>query len=145
MLAPIYNAAKHALNGFVRSLAPLEKEMGIRVVAVAPGVIKTPLWTENPDKLRLIAEDDEWVTPEFVAENMVKLVEEEEIGIHTLSGGTTMVKVEGGFILEVCKHLRQVEQYNDPGPRIGGKSVSNMSIAQKEILERLRTKGWGVI
>jgi 3-hydroxybutyrate dehydrogenase len=43
---PLYNASKHAISGFVRSLRGLEKRFGIRVSAVAPGLIKTPLWTE---------------------------------------------------------------------------------------------------
>jgi 3-hydroxybutyrate dehydrogenase len=39
---PIYSATKHGLNGFVRSLAELDQKVGIRVTAIAPGIIKTP-------------------------------------------------------------------------------------------------------
>ena len=53
----------------------------MRVTAVAPGVIKTPLWTENPDKLRLVAKEDQWVTPEFVAEVMRSLIEQEIVEV----------------------------------------------------------------
>jgi len=35
--APLYCATKHAMVGFVRSLAELEKLEGIKVCAVAPG------------------------------------------------------------------------------------------------------------
>jgi len=42
---PIYVASKHAMNGFIRSLADLDARLGIRVNGVAPGIIKTPLWT----------------------------------------------------------------------------------------------------
>lgn len=66
---PIYNATKHAINGFVRSLAPLEERLGVRVMAVAPGVIKTPLWTDNPEKLKMIGKAVVWVTAEEVAES----------------------------------------------------------------------------
>ena len=38
----------------MRSLAPLEEKVGIRVVAVAPGVIKTPLWTEVGQSYSLV-------------------------------------------------------------------------------------------
>lgn len=47
-VTPMYAASKSAINGFVRSLGELEKRFGIRVTAVAPGIIKTPLWLENP-------------------------------------------------------------------------------------------------
>ncbi|MCJ1372094.1 hypothetical protein MMC20_003315 [Loxospora ochrophaea] len=155
-LAPIYNATKHGLSGFVRSLAPLDKEIGIRVSAVAPGVIKTPLWTEAPEKLKLITPNDEWVTPEFVAEVMVDLIEREKVEVEAfpppstdLSSGDSRtgkktIAVEGGLILEVAKgRVRKVEQFLDPGPSGAGNTVSNVGLADKEIFQRLNEGGWG--
>lgn len=85
--APIYVAAKHAMNGFIRSLATLEQELGIRVNGVAPGVIKTPLWTEHPEKLTFFDDSkDEWATPEEVAEGMLRCLEEPELGGGTCVG-----------------------------------------------------------
>jgi NAD(P)-dependent dehydrogenase (short-subunit alcohol dehydrogenase family) len=87
---PLYVAAKHAMNGFVRSFEALEARVGIRVNAVAPGVIKTPLWTEHPEKMRFIDEGkDEWATPEEVAVAMLRCLEDEDL--------------VGGTILEVGK------------------------------------------
>jgi 3-hydroxybutyrate dehydrogenase len=43
-------------------MAPLEKKMGIRVLAVAPGIVRTPLWTASP-KASMLKEKDEWVEP----------------------------------------------------------------------------------
>ena len=157
LAAPIYNATKHGINGFVRSLAPLDPRLGIRVTAVAPGVIKTPLWTEAPEKLRLIAADDAWVTPEFVADAMVSLVENETVrvsaglgaaGSRLSSGdareGTKEVAVEGGMILEVAKgRVRVVEQFHDVGPSGEGNTVGNMGVAEEEVFERLGGGGWG--
>jgi NAD(P)-dependent dehydrogenase (short-subunit alcohol dehydrogenase family) len=40
---PIYSLSKHAVVGFVRSVAPALAERGIRVCAVAPGIVDTPL------------------------------------------------------------------------------------------------------
>ena len=40
---PIYSLTKHAVVGFVRSVAPQLAERGIRVCAVAPGIADTPL------------------------------------------------------------------------------------------------------
>ena len=137
--------------------------MGIRVTAVAPGVIKTPLWTDNPEKLRLVQTGDVWVTPEYVADTMVALVEEEDIEVSTAgvmgfeddgkspSGlrrgesrhGTRIAKVQGGIILEIAKGRRRiVEQFNDPGPSGEGNTVSGMRIAEEEIFDSLK-RGWG--
>jgi 3-hydroxybutyrate dehydrogenase len=51
----MYCASKAAISSFCRSLGYLEPEFGIRVNAVAPGVVKTPIWTQ--DKLRLVDEE----------------------------------------------------------------------------------------
>ena len=40
---PVYALTKHAVVGFVRSVAPQLAERGIRIVAVAPGIADTPL------------------------------------------------------------------------------------------------------
>src|SRR3954469_18547877 len=66
---PMYVASKHAINGFVRSLARLESPTPdipkVRVSAVAPGLIRTPLWTEHPEKMKFIPDEEDagWVTP----------------------------------------------------------------------------------
>lgn len=98
-------ASKHGLSGFVRSLAPLEQQFGIRVAAVAPGLIKTPLWTDNPDKLRMVGSEDLWVEPEEVAEVMMALTQGGEVEVLQKGNqkATRLVKVEGGLILEVGK------------------------------------------
>ncbi|KAH7377678.1 hypothetical protein BKA66DRAFT_153917 [Pyrenochaeta sp. MPI-SDFR-AT-0127] len=129
---PIYVAAKHAMNGFIRSLAMLEGELGIRVNGVAPGVIKTPLWFEHPEKMKFLDEGkDEWATPEEVAEGMLRCLEEPELG--------------GGKILEIgAKQTRLVEALNDPGPSGPGHTASNLQDQYKEVYEWLGTEGWGV-
>ena len=84
------------------------------MTAVAPGVVKTPLWTENPEKMKLVDESvDDWVTPEEIAERMLELVVREEY--------------VGGTVLEVAKgHVRLVRNTNDPGPpSVPGMTVSN--------------------
>jgi NAD(P)-dependent dehydrogenase (short-subunit alcohol dehydrogenase family) len=45
---PIYTLTKHAVIGFVRSVAPQLEERGIRVNAVAPGFVDTPLIDSTP-------------------------------------------------------------------------------------------------
>ena len=129
---PLYNTSKAGLSHFVRTMAPLEARLGIRVTGVAPGVIKTPLWTEHPEKLRMLdPEADEWVTPEEVAATMLGLVERPEN--------------VGGTILEIGKdRVRRVERLGDPGPSGAGHTVGKMSIGEDEIWELLGGEGWGL-
>lgn len=133
LATPIYVAGKHAMNGFVRSLGPLDATLGIRVNGVAPGVIKTPLWTEHPEKLKYIDQGkDEWVTPEEVAVAMLRCLEEPELG--------------GGTILEVgAKQTRTVEMLMDPGPSGPGHTVSRLLDNYEEILGWLGGEGWGKV
>jgi NAD(P)-dependent dehydrogenase (short-subunit alcohol dehydrogenase family) len=44
---PLYTLTKHAVVGFVRSVAPQLAERGIRINAVAPGFVDTPLLGEE--------------------------------------------------------------------------------------------------
>lgn len=107
--APLYAASKFAITGFVRSLASMDERHGVRVNAVAPGVVRTPLWLENPEKMIFIdPEQDGWVTPDECAVAMLRCVEE---------GGLV-----GGTILEIGRgRTRRVEYLNDPGPSLDPK------------------------
>ncbi|KAK8929503.1 hypothetical protein H634G_03896 [Metarhizium anisopliae BRIP 53293] len=102
--APMYGASKHAITGFTRCLADLEPRLGVRVTAVAPGLVKTPIWTEHPEKLvNLDPEKDGWIAPEQVARVMVESMEKE-----TIAGGT---------VLEIGRNkTRRIQVYNDAGP-----------------------------
>ncbi|CAI7625903.1 unnamed protein product [Penicillium glandicola] len=148
LAAPIYCATKHAISGLVRSLANLDKKFGIRVTAVAPGVIKTPLWTDHPEKLKMVVDStDEWVTPEEVAEVMLALVQQEQVSeiIGDRSGRGPQFNVEGGTILEVSKTVRAVGQFNDPGPgNRPGNTASDHHAVEEESYQLLSQKGWGL-
>jgi NAD(P)-dependent dehydrogenase (short-subunit alcohol dehydrogenase family) len=129
---PIYTAAKHAMNGFIRSLAALEARFGIRVNGVAPGLIKTPLWTNHPERLQFVEDGkDEWATPEEVAEAMLRCLVDEDL--------------PGGSILEVGKdQTRKVEAFNDPGPSGPGHTASNLLEKYEDVYGLLETEDWGV-
>jgi len=121
---PVYVASKHALNGFVRSMDRLEDPPAhipiIRVNAVAPARILTPLWTDHPDKMAMVGKDAPgWVTPEVVANVMLDLVEKQE---HV-----------GGTIIEVGDVVRNVEAFNDGGPQSVGNSVKNDPSYEKDM------------
>jgi NAD(P)-dependent dehydrogenase (short-subunit alcohol dehydrogenase family) len=146
MAAPIYVATKHAINGLVRSLSKLDR-LGIRVTAVAPGVIKTPLWTDHPEKLKMVNDGaDEWVTPEEVAEVMLALVQQDQVSeiIGDRSGKGQQYKVVGGTILEVSKTVREVNVFNDPGPGDRpGNTASDHGAVEEESFRLLLQEGWG--
>ncbi|CEF74540.1 hypothetical protein FGSG_02267 [Fusarium graminearum PH-1] len=133
--APMYGASKFGITGFVRCLANLE-EVGIRVNAVAPGVVRTPLWTEDAEKIKYVNEaQDAWVTPYECAEAMLECMESE--------------KHLGGTILEVGKdNTRQVQVFNDPGPDFKdptkGFSTSNWEEGDANVWHWLGEKDiWG--
>ena len=112
---------------------------------MAPGIIRTPLWTDHPDKMKLVDEDDEWVSPEFVAEVMVRLVEGGEVqvvgGKSEMEGGG-VVQVKGGLILEVKKgRVRVVQQFMDEGPAGVGGKASKSEDAEEGILKGLEERG----
>jgi len=129
---PLYFASKHAINGFTRSLGGLDESLGIRVNAVAPGVVRTPLWTDHPEKLEWFNEEaDVWIAPEEVAGQMLRLLEDEGL--------------PGGTVLEVAAHgtSRMVTAFNDPGPQGEGHRVSKAADAVTEVYKLLGQDGWG--
>ncbi|KAA8647029.1 hypothetical protein EYZ11_005278 [Aspergillus tanneri] len=147
LAAPIYVATKHGINGLVRSLAKLDRKFGIRVTAVGPGVIKTPLWTDHPEKLKMVDEkSDEWVTPEEVAEVMLALIQQDNVSeiIGDKTGQGLQFPIRGGTVLEVSKTVRFVSPFNDPGPgNRAGNTVSDMNVLEDEVFGLLSQGGWG--
>lgn len=129
---PLYVASKHAISGFVRSLAPLEETLGVRVNCVAPGIIRTPLWTDHPEKLVMVKEGvDEWVEPEEVAEAMLRCVVDPEVG--------------GGWVMEVLKDATRNVVVGAPAPEGKGGRVSGGEVLAKEVFGWLGEEGWGVV
>jgi len=133
LMTPLYFASKWAISGFTRSLAALDAPLGIRVSAVAPGVVKTPLWTEHPEKLKMVDENagDKWVTPDECAEAMMKCMVDDS--------------VPGGSVLEIgAGYTRLVGQFNDPGPAGGqGMTVGNAKVLVEEVFGLLGKEDWG--
>ncbi|KAL0257573.1 hypothetical protein SLS55_008387 [Diplodia seriata] len=148
LATPLYDASKHAVSGFVRALAGLQDAVGVRVVAVAPGLVRTPLYTEDAEKLAMVDESrDVWVEPEEVAEVMCALVEREGmggvVGVYAGEGQEEDIKIEGGTVVEVTKgRARAVMAFNDPGPSGPGTAASNMGEAEGKVKAMLK-KGWG--
>ncbi|EGX91089.1 short chain dehydrogenase/reductase family oxidoreductase, putative [Cordyceps militaris CM01] len=131
--SPLYVAAKYGVVGFTRSMAPLEAAVGIRVSAVAPGAVRTPMLLEHPDRDNVIDDgEDVLISVQKVAEAMLLLVESED---HP-----------GGTILEVsAKGTRPVSVWNDPGPSQEprqGTTMSKMGVATENVVATLTDGTW---
>jgi NAD(P)-dependent dehydrogenase (short-subunit alcohol dehydrogenase family) len=102
---PIYAGTKHFLVGFVRSVAPQLEARGIRINAVCPGIVDTPLLGEE-GRARLQESGFPLLRPEDVAET---------VAAARASGETGQAWV--------CQPGREPEPYRFrgvPGPRVEG-------------------------
>jgi NAD(P)-dependent dehydrogenase (short-subunit alcohol dehydrogenase family) len=75
---PIYSGTKHFLVGFVRSVAPQLAERGIRISAVCPGIVDTPLL--GPMRQRTLDAGIELMRPEEIAEAVLSAARDETSG-----------------------------------------------------------------
>jgi NAD(P)-dependent dehydrogenase (short-subunit alcohol dehydrogenase family) len=103
---PIYALTKHAVVGFVRSVAPQLAERGIRINAVCPGFADTPM---VHGELRKSLEDADFplLQPDDVAEAVVRAA-----------------RSEGSGEAWIVQPGREPEPYRFrgiPGPRTAGK------------------------
>lgn len=149
LAVPLYHASKHGVQALVRSLASLESSHGIRVTAVEPGVVKTPLWTDNPEKLKIVRLSgdgaDKWVTPEEVAQVMLACVRDTDIDSGS-GGSSETIPIVGGSCLEVLAGaVRDVPMFNNVGPYAAGGVGATASDAQKILdeVEGVLKPGWG--
>jgi NAD(P)-dependent dehydrogenase (short-subunit alcohol dehydrogenase family) len=129
--APLYCATKHAVIGFVRSMAELDRLEGIKVCAVAPGLVlispifalstfsslpltilttpssmvATPLWLSRPDKMTQFGYDAaHTITPERVAADMYELVTDGQyVGGTCLENSAAGTRVLGTWNIEPPK------------------------------------------
>jgi NAD(P)-dependent dehydrogenase (short-subunit alcohol dehydrogenase family) len=76
---PIYAGTKHFLIGFVRSIAQQLEARGIRINAVCPGVVDTPILGEE-GRARLQASGFPLLRPEDVAEAIIAAAESRGTG-----------------------------------------------------------------
>ena len=75
---PIYGGTKHFLVGFVRSVAPQLAERGIRISAVCPGIVDTPLL--GALRQRTLDAGIELMRPEEIADAVLSAARDEASG-----------------------------------------------------------------
>jgi NAD(P)-dependent dehydrogenase (short-subunit alcohol dehydrogenase family) len=103
---PIYTLTKHAVIGFVRSVAPQLEERGIRINAVAPGFVETPLIDSTP----FTAAGFPLLQPEDVAQAVLTAARNSETG--------------QVWVVQPGREPLQFRFPNVPGPRdVSGASV----------------------
>src|SRR5436189_253206 len=76
---PLYTLTKHAVVGLVRAVAPQLSERGIRINAVAPGFVDTPLLGDD-GRARFVAAGFPLLRPEEVAEAVLAAAESNASG-----------------------------------------------------------------
>ena len=65
VIDPIYSGTKHFLIGFMRSVAPQLEERGIRINAVCPAIVDTPILGDSREQV--VARGIPMLTPDEVA------------------------------------------------------------------------------
>lgn len=102
---PIYALTKHAVIGFVRSVAPQLAQRGIRINAVCPGFVDTPMVTGD---LRASLEDAGFplLTPEEVADAVLVAARSEDTG--------------EAWIVQPGREPELYRFRGIPGPRVAG-------------------------
>ena len=95
--AALYVATKHAVVGFVKSMADADETEGVKVVAICPGVVMSPLWTDREDdKMELFnVKKIDYMTTQDIALSMENLITKKEY-----SGGTVMKRDIPGETIE---------------------------------------------
>ncbi|MFN3335653.1 MAG: SDR family oxidoreductase, partial [Caldilinea sp.] len=69
---PVYSASKHAIQGFVHTLRRQVAPHGIRVGAIAPGMVANELWGfTEPARIAEMVEKHASITSEDVAEAVI--------------------------------------------------------------------------
>ncbi|TPX10395.1 uncharacterized protein E0L32_008614 [Thyridium curvatum] len=124
--APLYVASKHAVTGFTRSLASLDEIADIKVVACAPGMVYTRIWTDAPKAMEEYnITEGICAQPSEIADGMLSLVESSQW--------------PAGTVLEVTKGQawRNVPTFNaDPPAGAGVKPAQHA--AEKRVLGLLK-------
>jgi NAD(P)-dependent dehydrogenase (short-subunit alcohol dehydrogenase family) len=76
---PLYTLTKHAVVGFVRSVAPQLAQQGVRINAVAPGFVDTPLLGEE-GRARFVEAGFPLLQPDEVAQAVLTAARSAETG-----------------------------------------------------------------
>jgi NAD(P)-dependent dehydrogenase (short-subunit alcohol dehydrogenase family) len=103
---PLYALTKHALVGFVRSVAPQLEARGIRINMVNPGIVDTPLL--GPEGLAELEESGfPLLQPDDVAKAVLLAARDEDVG--------------QAWVVQPGREPLKFRYPGVPGPRVPGK------------------------
>ena len=103
---PLYSLTKHAVVGFVRSVAPQLAERGIRINMVNPGIVDTPLLGEE-GRAALTAAGFPLLRADEVAEAVLLAARDDEVG--------------QAWVVQPSREPLKFRFPGVPGPRVPGK------------------------
>jgi NAD(P)-dependent dehydrogenase (short-subunit alcohol dehydrogenase family) len=103
---PIYTLTKHAVVGFVRSVAPQLEALGIRINAVCPGIADTPMMDRGGQRAAFEAAGFPLLQPEDVAAAVLLAARSEETG--------------QAWAVQPGREPLRFRFPNVPGPRVAG-------------------------
>jgi NAD(P)-dependent dehydrogenase (short-subunit alcohol dehydrogenase family) len=103
---PLYALTKHAVVGFVRSVAPQLAARGIRLNMVNPGFVDTPM-LDQVGRAAFEAAGFPLLRPEDVAAAVLRAAEDDEVG--------------QAWIVQPGREPMKFRFPNLPGPRVAGK------------------------
>jgi NAD(P)-dependent dehydrogenase (short-subunit alcohol dehydrogenase family) len=103
---PLYALTKHAVVGFVRSVAPQLASRGIRLNMVNPGFVDTPM-LDAVGRAAFEAAGFPLLQPEEVAAAVLRAAEDEDVG--------------QAWIVQPGREPMKFRFPNLPGPRVAGK------------------------
>ncbi len=103
---PLYALTKHAVVGFVRSVAPQLAARGIRLNMVNPGFVDTPM-LDAVGRAAFEAAGFPLLQPDEVAEAVLRAAEDEDVG--------------QAWVVQPGREPMKFRFPNLPGPRVAGK------------------------
>lgn len=76
---PAYCASKHGVNGLVQSCQPLGEALGVRVVAICPGMVDTAIVPREAAWLKPALSAVNMLSPEDVANEVRRIIEDDSL------------------------------------------------------------------
>ncbi|KAL9122893.1 MAG: hypothetical protein Q9187_000544 [Circinaria calcarea] len=119
--AALYCAGKHGVVGFVRSMGNADVDESVKVVAICPGMVNSPLWTACPSVAAQFSYSDEVaIGPEEVASVMMEMIQDKAY--------------PGGTVLKVDKKGKAIVPFEE-----------RRRTGDAESLRLAREKSWGPV
>ncbi|KAK3723225.1 hypothetical protein LTR37_001948 [Vermiconidia calcicola] len=135
-LACLYTASKHAIVGFAKAMGQADIDEGVRINAILPGLVSSPLWHDRDDNMMEWGKFDgrKQLQPSDIGDLMLRMVESKEY-----EGGTCVLKTPYEEKIQEEGHRKMVEKLKeyDPSPRPEA-GLDRI----KDVLQKERGKKW---